>query len=105
MFDVYLGEGSLIFAKDPCARADTEAAFFLHLDPVEVADLPYDRKRNGFDNLDFYFDRHGDRFDDKCLATVPIPEYGIARIRTGQFLVDEDDSTTRLWEGEIHFDK
>ena len=31
VFDVYLGEGSLIFAKDPCARADTEAAFFLHL--------------------------------------------------------------------------
>ena len=94
----------MIFVKDPCARADTEATFFLHLVPADVADLPDHRKQHGFDNRDFYFDRHGERFDDKCLAKVPLPEYGIAKIRngiskvmTGQF-VHVDGGFDKLWK-------
>ena len=40
VFDIHLGAGSLIFVKEPCARADTEAVFFLHLIPAQMADLP-----------------------------------------------------------------
>ena len=107
VFDVYLGAGSLIFVKDPCARVDTEAKFFLHLVPADVADLPDHRKQHGFDNRDFYFDRHGERFDDKCLAKVPLPEYGIAKIRngiskvmTGQ-LVRVDGGFDKLWKARF----
>ena len=34
-----------------------------------------------------------------------LPEYDISRIRTGQFLVNEDGFYTNIWEGEIRFDE
>ncbi len=102
VFDVYLGLGaeSLIFVKAPCAHADTEAMFSLHLMPADQDDLPEERRRHGFDNLDFAFDAHGDRFDGKCLATVPLPEYGISEIRTGQYM-PVDGGFHKIWEAEF----
>ena len=100
VFDIYLGEENLIFVKDPCTRADTAARFFLHLIPANVADLPGHRKQSGFDNLDFDFDRHGERFDGKCLATVPLPAYGISEVRTGQY-VPVVGGFNRIWETEF----
>ena len=96
VFDIYLGKGNLIFVKDSCIRADTGAMFFLHLLPADVNDLPDHRKQYGFDNLDFYFDQHGGRFDGKCLAIRALPEYDIARIRVGQF-----EGNSRFWTAEI----
>ena len=32
-FDLYLTENRLTYVKAPCARADTEARFFLHIIP------------------------------------------------------------------------
>ena len=96
VFDIYLGEENLIFVKEPCARADTEAKFFLHLIPADEDSLPEERKQYGFDNLDFGFDRHGERFDGTCLAKVVLPEYTISQIRTGQF-----EGASRLWMEEI----
>ena len=101
VFDIYLGAESLIFAKEPCARADTEAMFFLHLIPANVADLPDHRRQYGFDNLDFDFEEHGERFEGKCLATVPLPAYGISEIRTGQY-VPVLVGFNRIWETEFH---
>ena len=102
VFDVYLGLGaeSLIFVKAPCANADTEAMFSLHLMPADQDDLPEERKRHGFDNLDFAFDARGGRFDGNCLATVPLPEYGISEIRTGQYL-PVDGGFHKIWEVEF----
>ena len=100
VFDIYLGAGSLIFVKAPCARADTEAAFFLHLIPAQMADLPGHRRQYGFDNLDFDFDQHGERFDGECLAKVPLPGYRISEIRTGQY-VPVDGGFDQLWKAEL----
>ncbi len=97
VFDIYLGAGSLIYVKEPCARADTEAMFFLHLIPADEDDLPEERKQYGFDNLDFIFDQHGERFDGKCLATVPLPAYHISKIRTGQ-CVPGVGGFNHIWE-------
>ncbi len=102
-FDVYLIENTLIYAKEQCAVDDTEASFFLHIDPIDVDDLPDDRKQHGFDNLDFIFDQHGKIVDGDCVATVPLPDYDIAAIRTGQY-VQTDDGFKNLWEGEINLD-
>ncbi len=99
-FDVYLIENSLIYAKEDCARADTEAMFFLALYPVDADDLPDHRKPHGFDNLDFNFDRRGEIFDGKCLAEVPLPEYPISEITTGQY-VPVDGGFNHIWEGEF----
>ena len=104
IFDIYLGEGSLIFVKNPCARTDTEAMFSLHLIPADEDDLPEERKQYGYDNLDFDFESHGERFDGKCMATAALPEYDIISIRTGQY-VSAKIGFNQLWEEEMRLDE
>ncbi len=99
-FDLYLREDALIYAKDPCTSADTEAVFFLHLYPVDVNDLPDDRKQYAFDDLDFYFNDWGAIFDDKCLAKIPLPEYGISVLSTGQYVL-ADGGLDNIWKVEF----
>ena len=96
-FAVYLGEGELLYAKAPCAVADTEATFFLHLIPQNLDDLPEWRRGHDFDNLDFEFGPNGAVFDGRCLAAVPLPEYPLSRIRTGQYVPEAG----AVWEVEF----
>ena len=103
-FDVYLSDNRLVYARDPCSPADTEAMFFLHLIPAHVNDLPDHRKQYGFDNLDFVFDSRISISDGKCLMEVPLPEYAIAEIRTGQ-LVYVDGDYNHLWDGRIRLEE
>ena len=99
-FDLYLGEDRLIYAKAPCAPADTEARFFLHVHPADVNALPVARRRYGFDNLDFGFDVQGLIFDDDiCVTSAQLPRYDIVRISTGQFVAGEG----RIWHEEFAF--
>ncbi len=100
-FDLYhnAGENTLTYIKKPCSRADTEAGIFLHIVPADAQDLPDRRKRYGFDNYDFGFNQSGAHFDGKCVATVNLPEYPIARIRTGQYISGEG----QLWKAEFSF--
>ena len=84
-FDLYLQDGGLLFLRDPCEPSDADAGFFLHVRPVDAADLPPDRKEYSFDNLDFGFDERGAIFDGKCAAIADLPAYPIERIRAGQF--------------------
>ncbi len=101
-FDVYLGGNRLVYVREPCARADTEATFFLHLIPADVNDLPGQRRQYGFDNRDFHFDDgRGVVFDGKCWVTAVLPDYDIARISTGQY-VPVEGGFHHLWEGELH---
>ncbi len=97
-FDVYLRENRLAYIKEPCVRADTEAMFFLHIIPDDVADLPGHRRQWGFDNLDFDFDERGVVFDGRCMVAMALPEHDITRIRTGQY-VPIDGGFDNLWEG------
>ena len=83
-FALYLRDNRLIYLRETCAAADTAAGFFLHIVPEDAAVLPEERRPVGFDNLDFVFERWGGHFDGKCLASVPLPGYPIASIRTGQ---------------------
>ena len=99
-FDVYLSENTLVYIKKSCAPADIKARFFLHLYPVDRADLPPTRQQHGFDNLDFRFDRHGGIINGKCMAARTLPEYAINRIHTGQY-VPVGGGFERLWEGEF----
>ena len=83
-FDVYLQSGRLAYIKEPCAPADADARFVLHIFPTDPADLPADRREFGFDNLDFHFTDHGADIVGKCVAARELPGYAIERIRTGQ---------------------
>ena len=105
-FDLYLSENRLVYVREPCARADTEATFFLHLYPVEVDDLPAPRPQSGFDNRDFsFFDWRGEIrggiFDGKCMVAVALPEYPIDRVRTGQYVPVDGGGYNNLWEVEF----
>ena len=95
-FDLYLDEGKLYYVKESCGSDDGQDVFFLNIVPVDIDDLPYHRKEYGFDNLDFGFDVRGVQFDGKCAASIGLPQYGIARITTGQY-----DGVDRIWEIEL----
>ena len=96
-WDVYLTENSLIYVKEPCASADTEAKFFLALYPVDANDLPDRRRQHGFDNLDFDFVGRGMISDGRCTVTAALPEYAVTRIATGQYVLVEG-GYNNLWE-------
>ena len=96
-WDVYLVGNSLIYKKEQCAPEDAEPTFFLHLAPVDVNDLPSHRKQYGFDNLDFAFRDHRPAIEGGvCVAIRELPDYGIAEIRTGQFIGDG-----HIWESSF----
>ena len=96
-FDLYLGEDRLIYFKKPCTEDETEPKFFLHLIPTTVESLPGPRRPHGFDNLDFAFDHHGWRRQETCRAMIWLPRYGIAAIRTGQYV----PGAGRIWQEEF----
>ena len=110
-FDLYLNDNSLHYVRDTCRPDDTQSRFFLHIIPHDTNDLPQDRQQYGFDNLNFDFYEHGVRFDGKCLASVPLPDYPIARIRTGQWIPFRQwiysgpwrRGERQLWQGEFPF--
>ena len=87
-FEVFLdragGRNRLIYAKRDCTRAEYQARVTLHIYPVDLADLPAGRRGGGFDNRDFLSDYYGGRPRGECVAIVPLPDYPIAAIRTGQ---------------------
>ena len=95
-WDVYLVEDSLIYAKDQCGPEDTEPSFFVHLDPVDRNDLPGDRRQYGFDGFHFEFRNHLLIEGGVCVARreLPVRDYAIAAIRTGQFIGDGEN----IWE-------
>ena len=85
VFDVYRDGNRLTYIKESCRAADTQPRFYLHLTPWEVSDLPSSRRGYGFDSVNFELVHHGALFDGKCLATVELPHYNIATVKTGQF--------------------
>ena len=107
-FDVHLSENGLSYVKEPCSAEDVQDTFFLHVDPVDVNDLPEHRKQYGSDNLDFRFNGRGVRWlrsAERCIVLRELPDYDFTAIRTGQYFVREDGSTAHLWEGEIRVDE
>ena len=96
-FGLYLDGGALVYAKQPCSPEDTATRFFLHITPERAGDLPRERRGHGFDNLGFEFFLRGGHFDGKCLARVPLPDYPITSIRTGQYV----SGVGEIWSEEF----
>ena len=76
---------------------------FLHAYPYDSNDLPAGRRRFGFDDLvDFKSALRGWRKDSRCYVLCRLPDYGIARIRTGwamERLTDEGPQYDIIWDG------
>lgn len=102
-FDVYLDaeENELIYTKPNCSEEDTGPRVFLRFYPIEASVLPTDLERElGRANGDFSFsDILTVRSGGYCAAKVHLPDYGVAKIRTGQFTEDGN-----LWEAQARLD-
>ena len=104
-FDVFQvgsqGGGRLLYARERCDWADVKTRFFLHLAPVGD-DWDAGREPHGFNNADFMLEDHGSwsgAVGSPCLAEVPLPDYRVAAITTGQFT-----PAGRVWDGEIRLE-
>ena len=95
-FDIYIDGNRILYLRESCSPADTEARFFLHL-YADASVLPEDRARYGFANHDFWFADEGWRFDGRCVARVALPEHPVSRIATGQYIIGGEG----LWRTEI----
>lgn len=98
-FDLYLDGRALLFLREPCSPREVEERFFVHLYPEDPDALPAARREYGFENRDFEFGERGEIEDGRCLAILPLPDYPLARLRTGQWAPGEGDS----WSAEIEF--
>ena len=101
-FEVYREGNKLVYVKDSCSEEDTARWFFLHVYPVDEADLPDWRRQYGFDNLDFRFERYGRggyslQGGGRCAAVRVLPNYGIARIATGAYV----PGMPPVWRGSL----
>lgn len=96
-FAVHRRDGRLIYVREPCVPVDAEPRFFLHVVPANAADLPPARRSAGFLSLDFDFRERGELQGDRCVALVPLPDYAINAMRTGQFAPARGE----LWRVEV----
>ena len=94
-FDIYANEGTLTYAKSPCAESDTRGRFLLSAYPSDPADLPQSARDSGLDYepLNFDFVDHGAIFDGVCVIIRNLPDYPISRVETGQWVPGEGE----LW--------
>ena len=95
-YAIYYVNGTLIYYKADCQLSDAAANFFLHLTPVDPADLPMLRQQYGYDNLDFTLADLEMPRAGICTRTIPLPQYPIAAVRTGQY-----NGQGRLWGVEF----
>ena len=109
-FDLHPQDGELIYFKRICDWRDTDDRFFLHIIPADINDISDERRAHGFDNLDFWFwEQDAALYGLRCMARVPLPEYRIAAIETGQTELARDwprfwrRSWTKLWSAEVKF--
>ena len=78
------GRNRLLYAKKDCALAEYETPVTLHIYPEKLAALPFYLWQGGVDNRDFRLPLYGGRPGGECIAVVPLPDYPIAAIHTGQ---------------------
>ena len=109
-FDIYIHDGALRYLKENCepplenssgninaGNINANIKVFLHIFPADRADLPAHRREHDSDNRDFSVPDPGAFFDGKCIhRQLPLPDYSLARIRTGQIARGET-----LWSVDI----
>ena len=103
-FDVYLADGSLIYAKSQCGEADVEGRFFANIYPVDTEALTARLKQRGYETIDFDFTDYGVIADRKCWAALNLPNYPVAEIHAGQYSATAD-GYNYLWEATHRFDE
>ena len=107
--DVYSLAGEVLYHDRDCrlprsSSGPDSARFFLHVTPVDIRDLPAERRPFGFGNYNFPPSRleHVDGF---CFAVLRLPPYDVGEVHTGQFqrarLSDGTTEYRELWGGRF----
>lgn len=94
-FNVYYHEKRIIYTADNCDSSLSIPPFLLHIYPDHEINLDSHREEHGFNNRDFSF-RPYQSSAMNCTAVVALPDYDIARIRTGQYT-----SKGHIWAGNF----
>ena len=100
-FDIYAHNGALYYLKencDPLPPREPIFRIFLHIFPVDPADLPAHSREYGFENRDFLLTDNFGFFDGKCIHRRLLPDYPINLIRTGQ---NAAESGGESWREDI----
>ena len=85
-FDVYLHDHTLFHVKDPCIREKGEYQgywTFVRAVPEDPKDLSRGFTRYGLRSNIHNFLQGGVRFEGKCMAILPLPDYPLSAIQTG----------------------
>ena len=85
-FALRLEGRTLTLARESCGAPDVADRFFVHAYAPDGAR----------ENLDFWFRERGLRHGDRCLASVGLPPYPLARLVAGQY-----DASGHLWEAVL----
>ncbi len=100
-WDVHLRDNRLVYVKRRCRRGDGQAAtrFYVDLHPADRHALPAGsagagHERHAFGLMAWRHYKEG----GGCVIPVPLPDYDIDRIRTGQAGPEGD----AIWEAEAH---
>lgn len=103
---VHLADDRIIYTMD--ATIDAAACpcgdfpFFLHVTPVDPDDLPEWRNGHDFDNLDGLFKQQPWRYlNAACGAAIPLPDYTVRSLRTGQSSLAADGQWREDWSVEV----
>ena len=101
-YHVHLRDNRLVYViKNPCRRGDGQSRtrFYADVYPADPRALPLGRAELGHERLVFRMHRwlHC-REGDGYVVSVRLPEYEVARIKTGQ----TTPSGRKLWESEAH---
>ena len=97
-FHVYSGDDALTFVKDPCIPEDAKSPIFVDVIQADRKHLGGMRLRYDSRSPEFGFPVRPVRFEGKCIAVVPLPDYPISGIRAKQRLHRSRDRLVSYWE-------
>ena len=92
-FDVYLGDDTLTFVRDPCVWEELVAGWipgwkprriFVDVTLEDPKDLPRQYEWYGSNNPSLPLFTYPVLLEGKCIAVLSLPGYPVSRIRTGQ---------------------
>ena len=89
------------YYREPCEKEDILPRFVLHTIPADWGDVSPERRFAGFDNYDFSLGEPGVAIgysDGACFARAALPDYEIALVRMGQYVVATGE---KLWRVEF----
>ena len=85
-FDLHLEGRTLTLLRGECSAADIADRFFVHAYAPD----------GGREAIDFRFRERGLRHGDRCMASVELPDYAVARLAAGRY-----DASGHLWEAAL----